>query len=495
MANPRLPIAGEGGRLLGKETLAASIRQMQDPVPWHYIESGFVIWEGPSPVDGAPLVAIVTGVSSQDLSGNVKTGAMLQTWILRRDISPRAAVDSGADISICGKCKHRGFELEEPKRKKRKTVTARQAGLGWGVVGGHPATQKWVKTLMGGRACYVVVDQAPSSIWKKYHRGINHPGGPSTPDGRGGTVGYPRMPEQEIPLLGYGRIARLGSYGDPAMVPERVWRLLTWDSLGWTGYTHQWEDPAVQSLRPFVMASVDNEEELHRAQAMGWRTFRVLRGDEQLIAGIEISCPASAEAGHKKTCDACRACQGTMPGRKPWRERPGVRSVALKVHPRWTVLYWPRGPKGKRIRGFRPDAPPTDKCPAKKPSELVLVDYLAGAEVDAVGKLMKKAEKSKDPAAVIDAERDAFPGYLQSYFDSAAVILASKGKVQPNPTRAEDLLAKAVRPCMTREEAHRAASSIERSLAAVQRGKVNTPGQDPRPLGREPHAPAAPHLW
>jgi hypothetical protein len=41
-----------------------------------------------------------------------------------------------------------------------------------------------------------------------------------------------------------------------------------------------------------------------------------------------------------------------------------------------------------------------------------------------------------------------------------------------NPTKAEDLLEEAIRPCMTREEAHRAASSIERSLAAVKRHKV-----------------------
>jgi hypothetical protein len=41
-----------------------------------------------------------------------------------------------------------------------------------------------------------------------------------------------------------------------------------------------------------------------------------------------------------------------------------------------------------------------------------------------------------------------------------------------NPPLAEDLLAKAVRPCMTRMEANRAASSIERSLRNVERHKV-----------------------
>jgi hypothetical protein len=318
------------------------------------------------------------------------------------------------------------------------------------------------------------------------------------------------------------------------------------------------------------MASVDSEAELHQARSMDWRTFRVLRGDEQLIAGIETSCPASAEQGHRKTCDACRLCQGAVPGRRvwtpgrePWRPRPDVPSVAIKVHPRWQILYYPRGKKGRRIRGYTPDIPPTDNRPKKKPSEIVLIDYLAGAEVKAARKLMAKAEKSKDPVAVIEAARAEFPDYLQSYFDVAGQVLASRGKkrlptvernprspgelgrlirrkrdeledakffrrpaaevdrlagelaslekeaesavesfgaavkrgmhetradlerdawrfrhggrMNPhefNPTKAEALLEKAVRPCMTKEEAHHAASSIERSLAAVKRNKV-----------------------
>jgi hypothetical protein len=440
---------------------------MERSTPWRYLDSGFVIWEGPSPVDGAPLVAIATGVQE---SGNIKTGSMLQTWIMRADISPQAAVDSGGDASICGHCKHRGFELDEPKTiKKRKTITAKQAAKGWGIAGGHPATTRSVKAVMGGRTCYVVVAQAPMAIWKAYHRGI-----------------YPRMSEQEIPLLGYGRIVRLGSYGDPAMVPTRVWRSLCWDSMGWTGYTHQWCDPNVQDLRPFVMASVDNEQELEKARAMGWRTFRVLRGDQQLVAGVEVVCPASAEAGHLKTCDACRLCRGAMPGKprhelppeEKWRERSAVPGIGIKVHPRWQVLYYARGKKGKRLRGFTPDTPPTKLRPAKKPSEVVLVDYLAGSEVKPLLKALRRAEKSRDLEGALAEIRADYPDYLQSYFDQMPELMRPRGRKPSsnpydlNPTKAEDLLAKAIRPCMTREEAHHAASSIERSLAAVQRHKT-----------------------
>jgi hypothetical protein len=313
------------------------------------------------------------------------------------------------------------------------------------------------------------------------------------------------------------------------------------------------------------MASVDNERELHQAQSMNWRTFRVMRGDEQLIAGLEVSCPASAEGGQHKTCDACRLCQGIMPGKKihapgrePWRRRPKVPGVAIKVHPRFQILYYPRGKKGKKIRAHKVSDKPTKLDPKKRPSEIVLVDYLAGTQVKGVKRVLLAAERSADPRAVIDAARSGFPDYLQSYFDDIPEVLASRGKRLPtlnnptgsqlerlvfrkrqelddakyfkrpkeeverlaeeleglesklagaadaldadvrrgmdatraslardewrfgmqrnpydyNPTRAEELIAKAIRPCMTRDEAHRAASSIERSLSAVQRHKV-----------------------
>ena len=49
--------------------------------------NGRILYEGPSMLDGAPIVVIATGFAER--SGNDKTGAMIQTWILRADIPPR----------------------------------------------------------------------------------------------------------------------------------------------------------------------------------------------------------------------------------------------------------------------------------------------------------------------------------------------------------------------------------------------------------------------
>ena len=71
-----------------------------------------IIYSGPSMLDGQPIivVAIVT-------SGNVKTGNMLQTHIIRADVSPMHASKTGADFSICGNCTHRGTPSTDPAKK------------------------------------------------------------------------------------------------------------------------------------------------------------------------------------------------------------------------------------------------------------------------------------------------------------------------------------------------------------------------------------------
>ena len=51
--------------------------------------NGVILYEGPSLLDGEPIVAILTGLRSS--SCNRKTGAMLQTWIMRADVSPAEA--------------------------------------------------------------------------------------------------------------------------------------------------------------------------------------------------------------------------------------------------------------------------------------------------------------------------------------------------------------------------------------------------------------------
>lgn len=223
--------------------------------------NGAVLWQGASLIDGAPIVAIVTGLANA--SSNRKTGAMLQTYILRADLEPTQAVRSGADASICGSCTHRGVQGPDGMEK---------------------------------RTCYVNVGQGPLSVWRAWKRGVY--------------ADYSQLGRFRA-VLGNDRKVRLGTYGDPAAVPVETWIALVLHSSGHTGYTHQWR--AFPALRTLCMASVDSAAEAAEAQALGWRTFRVAMPRDSardLTTLHESICPASAEAGKKLTCAECLACGG-----------------------------------------------------------------------------------------------------------------------------------------------------------------------------------------
>jgi len=219
--------------------------------------NGYILWEGASLLDGAPIVVIATGFASR--STNRKTGGMIQTYILREDIAPTDAIQTGDDASICGDCPHRGT-TEDGKNR--------------------------------GRTCYVNVGQGALAVWKAYKRGV-----------------YPLWDRPAV----NGRMVRLGTYGDPAAAPARVWEALTRDASGHTGYTHQWRDPNAAHLRSMCMASADSPADAALAQSMGWRTFRVGMWGEverDRVALNESLCPASEQAGKKLTCETCLACDG-----------------------------------------------------------------------------------------------------------------------------------------------------------------------------------------
>ena len=72
------------------------------------MNKGYVLFEGASLLDGAPIAVIATMASN-----NIKTGLsgkrnMVQTWILRTDTSPTDTVKTGQDVSVCGDCQHSG---------------------------------------------------------------------------------------------------------------------------------------------------------------------------------------------------------------------------------------------------------------------------------------------------------------------------------------------------------------------------------------------------
>lgn len=231
---------------------------------------GVVVYRGASMLDGQPIVMIATFKTA-----NAKTGNMVQTWIMPAGISPVAAINTGADYSVCGNCSFRG-----------RIVDGRNVG----------------------RACYVQVRNAPRAVWQACQNGS-----------------YPDYSPTKHGWLFSGRKLRMGSYGDPLAVPYSVWQPLVELSAGHTGYTHSWRIGKLWRFRRWLMASVENENDMHHAQRRGWRTFRTLPTVDD-ISNQEILCPASDEAGKLRTCETCRACHGN-----PTQQR-AKRSVAIVAH-------------------------------------------------------------------------------------------------------------------------------------------------------------------
>ena len=210
---------------------------------------GYVIQRGTSPIDGNPFVVILTTNSS-----NRKTGNMCQVWILREDVNPVEAVQTGSDLTICGDCPHR-------------------------------------KQADGSRSCYVNVGQAPLSVWRAYKAG------------------------RYIENLGLfdasqavkGREIRWGAYGDPALVDPLVFRMLNLKASGHTAYTHQWRKPWGRWTAGHMQASCDSFREYLEASAQGWRTFAVIPKRSSAYSGKQ--CPATV-ANSSAQCRTCQLCDG-----------------------------------------------------------------------------------------------------------------------------------------------------------------------------------------
>jgi len=214
-----------------------------------------ILYEGPSLIDGQPIVAIATYSDK-----NTKTGLMVQTYILCQNIDPRDANKTGADFSICGNCPLKGIPTMDPKRK-----------------------------LAEKRKCYVRIDQGSLIVWKAYQKGS-----------------YPKT--NNISELGRGRMVRLGTYGDPAAVPSYVWKQLLKEAIGHTAYSHQ--NDIIPIDKKIFMGSADSLEHAKKFWSDNIRTFRVIQNLNE-IQDNEILCPASKEAGRKSTCAKCKLCSGT----------------------------------------------------------------------------------------------------------------------------------------------------------------------------------------
>ncbi len=215
---------------------------------------GIILWSGKSLLDGERIAVIATGIFTK--TENKKTGDMIQTYIIRRDMHPMLARRLGEDKSICGDCKH----------KEQST-------------------------------CYVNLCHGPIGV---FHALV---------DGS-----YREWQDSDIDLF-RNRYFRIGSYGDPAAVPYEVWERICGAAAGFTGYTHQWDNKKIDPrLKNICMASVDSivgyMKEYHKARALGWRTFRIRENLDNTLMDNEFVCPASKEAGQLTTCQKCNACCG-----------------------------------------------------------------------------------------------------------------------------------------------------------------------------------------
>lgn len=209
-----------------------------------------ILYEGPSALDGAPIVAVAT-VGSR----NPKTGDMVQVWIMRSDVAPHVATATGDDASVCGDCPQRHY--------------------------------------LGG-SCYVTPFQAPLSVWKRYKAG-----------------GY--ADEAWIKRVARALVTtpiRLGAYGDPCAVPLSVWESLIAQGCGkYSGYTHQWRTCA-EGYRGVLMASCDNVREAAEARRLGWRYFLVVTTPVAAtwLPSRTVECLSDAQG---TSCEECGICDGT----------------------------------------------------------------------------------------------------------------------------------------------------------------------------------------
>ena len=210
--------------------------------------SGLVLYDGPSVLDPSKDVLVIATLSS----ANVKTGNMIQTWILVKDYAPVEASKLGQDEIICGQCPHRHFN---------------------------------------NGACYVNLGQAPNGIYKAWKSGK-----------------YPIFNKAKHGQYFLGRKLRLGAYGDPASVPFNVWKAPLSLAIGHTGYTHQIKhrnfDKRYLSI---CQVSADTPKQAIAYQKLGAKTFRVALDGDQLLDGEEIC--LSETVGTQ--CQDCLLCDGS----------------------------------------------------------------------------------------------------------------------------------------------------------------------------------------
>ena len=237
------------GDLIAHKTIADLPKEIQKT-------NSAIIHLGPSPKNGAKIVAIISGLKNP--SDNDKTGAMAQVDILVEDTHPVQARKLDLDTAICGDC---------PLKTK---------------------------------VCYVNVGFGPASKWRAYQRGS-----------------YPTIDAETLAIIlrdrGIG--IRWGAYGDPAMLPfELIDKVMRLSGVHHTSYVHQWRETWFDPRHLiYSMGSIDNENtrELFKSIYPDGRTYRMAQNYENILEN-EIKCPSKNAQGKRVvTCDQCRLCAGS----------------------------------------------------------------------------------------------------------------------------------------------------------------------------------------
>lgn len=194
-------------------------------------------------------IRVVIATGFKRASKNVKTGDMIQIWIIRHDVNPIAANERNLDRAICGDCPLKGNSTQP-------------------------------------RTCYVLLKNAPLAVFNAFKRGS-----------------YPKLSDYSVFA---GRSVRFGAYGDPVHIPFPIVQSICKVASNWTGYSHQWRNPVFASYSSVFMASIEKALDQEVARSQGWRTFRVVQNQSERTTG-EIACVNESRGVQ---CADCGLCSG-----------------------------------------------------------------------------------------------------------------------------------------------------------------------------------------
>lgn len=196
-------------------------------------------------------------------SGNIKTGDMAQIWIMRSDIDPVEAIKQNIDDIICFECIHRL-----------------------------------------NRTCYINPGQAPLKVYEAYKKGLYEP------------LDLDRLAHE----LRY-KTVRFGAYGEPVLIPLDIVKHIIKNSMSYTGYTQQWNNPKYKEYRTIFMASIESDKQLKQTKKLGIRSYRVTNNEND-IKSNEIICPNVTKG---ITCNLCTLCDNQG-------KHKNAKSIVVPVH-------------------------------------------------------------------------------------------------------------------------------------------------------------------